>query len=287
MKYAFIETHRDEFAVDRMCRVLQVSRSGYYDWRSRRPSQRAKENATLTKALVHIHEQSRETYGGRKLWQELLAQGYRCGRHRVERLRKDCGLESRRRKRFKRAYEAKKTAPPAPNLLEQRFVAAAPDLVWVGDITFVPTRNGWLYLAVLLDLFSRKVIGWSMDSSPSAELVMNALEMAVQRRHPEPGLIHHTDQGSQYTSTRYQERLLELGAQVSMSRKGNCYDNAVAESFFSTLKAELIHHRNYKNNEEARSEIFEFIEVFYNRQRLHQSLGYQTPIQYETMMAVA
>jgi len=270
-----------------MCKVLRVSRSGYYDWRSRKPSRRAKENAVLRNELVRIHQQSRETYGGRKLWQELLARGYRCGRHRAERLRRDCGLESRRRKRFKRAYEAKKTAPPAPNLLEQRFVADAPDQVWVGDITFVPTRNGWLYLAVLLDLFSRKIIGWSMSSSPSADLVMNALEMAVQRRRPKAGLIHHTDQGSQYTSTRYQERLMELRAIASMSRKGNCYDNAVAESFFSSLKAELIHHRNYRNSDEARSEIFEFIEVFYNRQRLHQSLDYRTPVQYETMMAVA
>lgn len=287
MRYAFIESHRAEFTVERMCKILQVSRSGYYDWRSRKPSRRTQENDVLRNELVLIHQQSRETYGGRKLWQELLARGYHCGRHRAERLRRACGLESRRRKRFKRAYEAKKTAPPAPNLLDQRFVADAPDQVWVGDITFVPTRNGWLYLAILLDLFSRKIIGWSMSSSPSADLVMNALEMGVQRRRPKAGLIHHTDQGSQYTSTRYQERLMELGAIASMSRKGNCYDNAVAESFFSSLKAELIHHKSYRNSDEARSEIFEFIEVFYNRQRLHQSLDYRTPVQYETMMAVA
>ncbi len=287
MRYAFIEAHRDEFAIHRMCRVLRVSRSGYYDWRCRKPSMRALENATLSEVLLDIHQKSRETYGGRKLWRELLARGYRCGRHRAERLRRACGLESRRRKRFKRAYEAKKTAPPAPNLLNQCFVAHKPDQIWVGDITFIPTRSGWLYLAVLLDLFSRKVIGWSMDKRPSSELILNALEMAVQRRNPEPGMLHHSDQGSQYTSTRYQDRLIELGATISMSRKGNCFDNAVAESFFSTLKAELVHHRNFRNSEEARSEIFEFIEVFYNRQRLHQNLDYHTPVQYERIMKVA
>lgn len=287
MKYAFIEAHSSEFSIRLMCRALGVSRSGYYDWRGRKPSRRARENAEIGAAMKRIHQRSRETYGGRRLWRSLLNEGYACGRHRIERLRRENGMESRRRKRFKRAYEAKNTLPAAPNRLAQRFTASAPNQVWVGDITFIPTRAGWLYLAVIIDLYSRKVVGWSMSPRATMELVSNALEMAAQRRRPAPGLIHHTDQGSQYTSYAYQQAVADIGALSSMSRRGNCYDNAVAESFFSTLKAELIYHRDYRTHAEARGEIFEFIEVFYNRQRIHQSLNYRTPDEYERMYAVA
>ena len=287
MKYAFIETHKTTFRISRMCRVLRVSRSGYYSWCSRRPSQRDQENARLTEAMVKLHRESRQTYGGRKLWKGLLLKGFACGRHRVDRLRREAGLESRRRKRFRRAYETRNAAPPAPNHLAQQFSVQAPNRVWLGDMTFIPTRRGWLYLTALLDLYSRKVVGWAMGERPSGQLVRDALEMALQHRRPGPGLVHHSDQGSQYRAADYLRRLENIGAVPSMSRKGNCYDNAVAESFFSTLKSELVFHRDYRTREEARADIFEFIEVFYNRQRLHQTLDYRTPFQFEQMADVA
>jgi putative transposase len=266
---------------------MQVSRSGYYDWRSRRPSRRALENRVLVARIRSLHHQTREAYGAVKMWQLLKAMRIACGKHRVARLRRCYGIESRRQRRFRRKYAVRHQVPPAPNLLSAPFVADAADEIWVGDITYIGTAQGWLYLAVLLDLFSRHVVGWAMSARVDRHLVLAALKMALEQRKPQSGLIHHTDQGCVYGSKQYRSELDRYGLVASMSRKGNCYDNAVAESFFSTLKNELIHDRNFGTRSEARSAVFEYIEGFYNRSRLHQSLGYLSPQDYETMQAVA
>ena len=265
-----------------MCGVLQVSRSGYYAWRRRPTSRRAQANQRLVARMRQLHAQTKERYGAEKLWHALTAMGVACGRHRVARLRRAHGLIARRIRRFRVVVEWHQFAPPAPNRLQQCFVAPAANRIWAGDLTAIATRAGWLYLAVLLDLYSRRVIGWAMSATPDKHVAVAALQMAVDQRQPPPGVIHHTDQGALYTSGAYQQLLTQQGLVASMSRKGNCYDNAVVESFFSTLKNELVHDRDYHTREEARAEVFAFIEVFYNRQRLHQSLGYVSPVQFET-----
>ena len=249
-------------------------------------SARTRANAQLLTQLQQLHRQTKARYGAVKMWHALLASGVVCGRHRVARLRRLHGLEARRMRRFRMVVEQHQFAPPAPNRLHQVFVAPAVNRIWVGDLTAIVTRSGWLYLAVLLDLYSRRVIGWAMSGKPDQHLALEALQMALGSRRPHQGLIHHTDQGATYTSVAYQHRLAKYGIAASMSRKGNCYDNAVAESFFSTLKNDLVHERDYQTREEARAEIFEFIEVFYNRQRLHQTLGYVSPEQFETQHPV-
>lgn len=281
MKYAFIRTHESVHRVTRLCAVLAVSRSGYYAWRDRPPSARAREDARLLPILRQLHQEMREQYGAVKLWREARDRGIRCGRHRVARLRQLGKLEAKRVRRFRVIVEHHQLPPPAPNLLEQRFVATTLNRIWVGDITLVSTRVGWLYVAVLLDLCSRRVIGWAMREKPDQQVTLEALAMAVRQRRVAPGLIHHSDRGAQYSCTAYQQQLTTLGITPSMSRKGNCYDNAVAESFFSTLKNELVHHHRYHTREEASREIFAFIEGFYNRQRRHQSLGYLSPLEFE------
>lgn len=287
MKYAFIGAHRTEFGVIGMCRALQVGRSGYYDWRKRAESERSRQDRALLMEIRRVHYGHRQAYGALKTWRALRSAGVQCGKHRVARLRRLDGIEAKRKRKFRLAYQARQSAPPAPNLLQAPFRASRPDRVWVADITFVATRSGWLYVAVLLDLYSRRVVGWSMKERPTQELVSEALKMAVEQRRPEPGLLHHSDQGIQYSSGVYLQMIKHHGVVRSMSRKGNCYDNAVVESFFSSLKNELIHHRDYHTREQARMEIFEYIELFYNRQRVHQSLGYLTPVGYEEMKGVA
>jgi putative transposase len=281
VKYAFLQTQARAHQVTRLCAALAVSRSGYYAWRHRPVSARADADHRVLPVLCRLHQQTREEYGAVKLWRALQDVGIRCGRHRVARLRKLAGLEARRTRRFRVIVEHHQLPPPAPNLLQQRFVTTALNTVWVGDLTAIPTRTGWLYLAVLLDLCSRRVIGWAMSAQPDQHVVLQALAMAVGQRPVRPGLIHHSDQGAQYSSLAYRQRLAMLGLTPSMSRKGNCYDNAVAESFFSTLKNELIHHQTYQTRDDARQDIFAFIEGFYNRQRLHQSLGYLSPLEFE------
>ena len=271
-----------EFSIRRRCAVLQVSRSGYYAGRRRPDSRRAQANRTLVERMRQLHAQTKERYGAVKLWRALSALGVACGRHRVARLRRLHGVVARRVRRFRTVLEQHQFAPPAPNRLQQVFVASAPNRIWAGDLTAIATRAGWLYLAVLLDLYSRRVIGWAMSATPDKQVAVRALRMAVERRQPPPGLIHHTDQGALYTSVAYQRLVEQTGLVASMSRKGNCYDNAVVESFFSTLKNELVHERDYHTRDDARAEVFEFIEVFYNRQRLHQTLGYVSPVQFET-----
>jgi putative transposase len=270
-----------------LCRLLGVSRSGFYAWAARAESGRVREDRALLARIEAIHRHSREAYGAVKTWQALRAQGVACGRHRVARLRRQAGIEARRKRRFRVTTQSRHRFPVAPNVLARAFAVHQPNRVWVGDITFIPTRAGWLYLAVLLDLYARRVVGWAMSPHIDRELVTQALVMALQRRRPKPGLIHHTDQGRQYATGTYQQRLIEHGMEPSMSRKGDCFDNACAESFISTLKNELVHHLQFKTREEARTAIFEYIEVFYNRQRLHQTLGYQSPAEFERRAGVS
>jgi putative transposase len=281
VKYAFIREHENEFRVARMCRVLQVSRSGYYHWVDRPESRRAREDRALLEHIRRVHLQSRRAYGSVKTWRALCAQGVACGKHRVARLRKRDGIEAQRRRRFRLTVENHHTAPPAPNLLRQQFVAVQPNRVWVGDMTFIRTRAGFLYLAVLLDLFARKVVGWAMHERPNLEVTLRALAMALAHRRPAPGLVHHSDQAPLYTAYEYRKRMHDHGLVASMSARGNCYDNAVAESFFSNLKNELVHHCDFATREQARAAIFDYIEVFYNRSRRHQTLGYLSPWEFE------
>jgi transposase InsO family protein len=281
VKYAFIERQRRYHAVSRLCRVLCVSRSGYYGWRRRGESARAVDDRRLLGHLKDLHAQSRRAYGAFKTWRVLRARGIAGGKHRIARLRRQHGIEARRRRRLRNAVSHRMSLPPAPNLLARRFAVAAPNRVWAGDITYVPTRAGWLYLAVLLDLHSRRVVGWAMANRVTQALTQQALAMAVEQRRPGPGLLHHSDQGVQYAATQYRHHLKALDMVASMSRKGNPYDNAVVESFFSSLKNELTHHRRYATQSEARSEIFNYIEIFYNRQRAHQTLNYISPVAYE------
>jgi len=281
MKYQCVAAYQAEHRLTRLCQTLGVSRSGYYAWRHRPASLRARANARLVGQMQQLHRQTKARYGAVKLWRALRLAGVPCGRHRVARLRRQHGLIAQRVRRFRVMIEHHQFAPPAPNRLQQVFVAPAPNRIWAGDLTAIATRAGWVYLAVILDLYSRRVIGWAMSPRPDQHVALTALQMAMTHRRPEPGLIHHTDQGATYTSMAYQRQLVQTGLVVSMSRKGNCYDNAVVESFFSTLKNELVHERDYHTREEAQTEVFEFIEVFYNRQRLHQTLGYVSPVQFE------
>lgn len=281
MKYRCLHTLRAAHRLTVLCRTLGVSRSGYYAWRARPLSARAVANARLVEQMQRLHRQTHARYGARKLWQALRQAGIPCGRHRVARLRRHAGLVAQRVRRFRVMSGPRDLAPPAPNRLQQVFEAAAPDRIWAGDVTAVATRAGWLYLAVLLDVYSRRVIGWAMRPKPDLPVALQALEMALTQRRPQPGLIHHSDRGVLYTSRAYQRELTAHGLLASMSRKGNCFDNAVVESFFSTLKNELVHHHRFDTHDDARVAVFEFIEVFYNRQRLHQTLNYVSPSQFE------
>ena len=287
MKYQFINAQEATHSVTRLCDALGVSRCGYYAWLTRAPSRRENENSRLLEKIKCIHQQSRQTCGSNKAWQLLLRQGESCGRHRVARLRRVNGIEAIRMKRFRASRGARNNEPMADNKLDRQFTVLHPDLSWVTDTTFIATRQGWLYLAVVIDLYSRKVVGWAMSANNNRQLVCDALKMAIRHRQPKVGLLHHSDQGNTYTSTQYRELLSQHGMIASMSRKGNCHDNAVAESFFGNLKNELTYHHDFMTRQEAKSAIFDYIEMFYNRNRLHQTLNYQTPVEYETMQAVA
>lgn len=264
-----------------MCRVLRASRSGYYEWRNRPESPRTKENRRLLKRIRTVHEQSRKTYGVQRVYGQLIALGETCGKNRVARLMKDADIQSKRRKKYKATTDSKHNHPVAQNLLGRDFQVDAPDRVWVSDITYIPTDEGWLYLATVMDLFHKKIVGWSMSERITKEVAVSALQMAIERRRPQKGLIHHSDRGSQYASGEYQKKLSEHEMLCSMSRKGDPWDNAPMESFFGTLKTELVHDRRYRSRVEARGDIFEYIEVFYNRIRLHSTLGMKSPEAYE------
>jgi len=287
VKHRFIADNQGAYTVAALCRALGVSRCGYYAARSRAPSERARRNADLLHRIRHIHATSRENYGAVKTLKALHAEGIDCGLKRVARLRRVHGIEAKRRRRFKQAYRARHSEPPAPNLLDRNFAANAPDCVWATDITFVPTREGWLYVAVVIDLYSRRVVGWAMHRRINLPIVVEALAMAIEQRRPAPGLIHHSDRGQLYLATAYRDLLKAHGMIQSMSRKGDCYDNAVVESFFSNLKNELTWHRSFETRDEARRAIFDYIELFYNRERLHQTLDYVSPVRYEDSRVVA
>jgi transposase InsO family protein len=283
MTFQFIRDHREHFPVRLMCRVLEASPSGFYDWLRRPESPRAAEDRALIEKIQAVHSESRQTYGSPRVHASL--KGYRIGRKRVARLMRENDIRPRTKRKFKVTTDSRHDHPVAPNLLDRQFTVEAPNTVWLADLSYIWTREGWLYLAVVLDLFSRQVVGWAMDEQMPQELTLAALDMALKRRRPLPGLMHHS--GSQYAAGAYQKQLAEHGIVCSMSRKGNCWDNAPMESFFHTLKTELVHHRDYHSRDEARRDIFEFIEVFYNRQRSHSSLGYLSPAQFEVTALAA
>lgn len=285
MRYAWIREQAG-YPVRRLCRALNVSPSGYYAWASRGPSARAREDARLVARMKELHAQAREAYGSERLWHALRQAGEHCGRHRVRRLRREHGILAKRRRRYVHGKGSYNRLPAAPNALSWPFASPAPDQVWMADITFVPTRAGWLYLAALIDLHTRRVVGWAMGARADQALASRALSMALHSRRPAPGLVHHSDQGSQYTSGAYQDQLRQAGLTPSMSRKGMPYDNAVVESFFSSLKQELVHHERFSDREQASMKLFDYIEVFYNRQRLHSSLGFRSPAQIDNVAGV-
>jgi transposase InsO family protein len=276
-----MQKHQTEFPVSVMCEVFSVSRSGYYAWLKRPVSRRKQADTGLLKKIRIIHRDSDESYGSPRVYRDLKEQGDTCGENRVARLMREDGLRSKTKRRFKATTDSKHNLPIAPNLLNREFNPEKPNEVYAGDITYIWTAEGWLYLAVVIDLFSRAVVGWAMDKRMTRQLVMNALTMAVQRRRPPSGIIFHSDRGSQYASADYQSLLAQYGMRSSMSRKGDCWDNAPAESFFGTLKRELIFHRKYLTRFQARQSIFDYIERFYNRRRLHSTLGYMSPAAYE------
>jgi transposase InsO family protein len=281
--------HREEFSISLMCRALQVSRSGFYDWQKRGPKALTPEAQRLHVQIRSIHRKSGRTYGSPRVHQALRRQGIRCSRKRVERILRQEGLRAKTKRRFRSTTDSNHGRPVAPNLLKRQFsVEAAEGMnrVWVSDITYLPTRAGWLYLAVVLDLASRRVVGWAMKDTLEASLATDALRMALWRRRPAPGLLIHSDRGVQYASEAYQEILAQHGIRCSMSRKGDCWDNAVAESFFASLEWELIEESDWHTHEEARRAVFDYIEVWYNRQRLHSSLDYKSPAEYEDQLAL-
>jgi putative transposase len=280
-----MDTHRREFRIGTMGEVLGVSRSGYYAWRRRPRSLRDETNAKLTETIRAIHDESRRIYGSPRVYAALQQRGIACGRHRVARLMREEGIRSKTKRRFRSIATKRGETPAAPNRLERCFTAARPNQVWASDITIVKTAQGWLHLAIVLDLFSRKVVGWATSTAVTQTLALEALQRAFTARRPKPGLLHHSDRGGQYLSAAYQHLLDEHGAHCSMSRPGNCLDNAAVESFFHTLKTELVYPQHYRTREQARLAVFEYIESFYNRTRLHSTLDYRSPEEYERSVA--
>ena len=281
MRFEFIDAQKAHFPIEFMCEQLEVSRSGFYAWSQRPESARQRQDPQLAEEVAQAHRDSRGTYGSPRVHAELKARGRKVSRKRVARLMRKQKLAARKKRRSVRTTDSNHSHPVAPNVLERNFSPGQPNSTWATDITYVWTGEDWLYLAVVLDLFSRMVVGWSMSEHIDTQLVLGALEMALEGRQPPKGLIHHSDRGSQYASAEYRQALASRGLQCSMSRKGNCWDNAVVESFFSSLKQELVYPTDFATRHQARSALFEYIEVFYNRQRRHSSLGYLSPRDYE------
>jgi transposase InsO family protein len=281
VKFEFIEAEKASYPIAFMCVRLEVSTSGFYAWRKRPPSARVLEDTQLGAEIRASHADSKGRYGSPRVHRDLNAAGTRVGKHRVARLMRENGLCGRRKRRYRHTTDSNHAMPVAPNMLDQDFTADAPNEVWVTDITYIPTGEGWLYLAAILDLYSRRVVGWSMSERITRQLTLDALTMALRARKPPRGLVHHSDRGSQYASGDYRAALDAAGIDCSMSRRGNCYDNAVAESFFATLKTELVHDADWGTRGQARSAIFDYLEVFYNRRRRHSSIGYVTPEEFE------
>lgn len=277
MKYALIEQYRKQFSLVALCRALEVSRSGFYASRGRPASRHSTEDLALRQKIVEMHHQQRKVPGAIKCWLLLKESGIVAGKHRVARLRRLEGIEAKRNARFRVMGKHQNTEPPAPDLVQRAFTVVAPNKVWVGDMTTIRTREGWIHVAIVIDLYARLVVGWAIDRTQAATLPIAALRMAIAQRKPSAGVICHTDQGSVYGSGAYREVLADHELCASMSRRGNCHDNAVAESFFSNLKNEMTHHTIYDTRQEAKDAISDYIEVYYNRQRLHQTLRYRTP----------
>ena len=281
MKHQFMKAHESEFSIERMSSVFNVSRSGYYHFINATPSQRKQENHRLLTKINAIYEASRHTYGSPRIYAELCDMGEVCSRKRVAKMMNKAGIAAKMKKRFKVTTRANPQARPAPNLLQQNFTAEAPNKHWVADFTYIATKEGWLYVATVLDLFSRRIVGMSMSDRMTTELVTQALQQALTHRKPPARLIHHSDRGCQYTSNDFQELLKKHDIIASMSGVGNCYDNATQESFYHTLKTEHVYFEYYKTREQAKQSIFEYVEVFYNRQRRHSTLGYVSPMVFE------
>jgi putative transposase len=280
--FRFIAARKAEHSVKTMCRVLEVSRSGFHAWQRREPSARALEDERLTVRIREIHEQHRKVYGSPRIHAELrLGDGRRVGRKRVERLMRQAGISGLLARKRGRTTVRVPGVRVCEDLVDRAFLAAAPDRLWVADITYLRTWQGWFYLAAVQDVYSRRIVGWAMADHMRTELVTDALQMALAQRRPAPGLIWHSDQGSQFVSLAFGQQAKAAGIAQSMGSKGDCYDNAVAESFFATLKKELIHRRSWPDKNELRTEVFDYIEVFYNRRRRHRSLGQLSPAQYE------
>jgi putative transposase len=278
-------SHAKEFRVDLMCHVLQVSRSGYYAWRRRPASAQAQRRSRLLEQIQAAHAESRQTYGSPRVHAELEAQGVSCSKNTVAKLMREHALRSKMRRRFVvRTTDSRHEHPVFENRLNQQFEQASTDQAWAADITYIPTAEGWLYLAAVIDLCSRRIVGWATADHLRAELPCEALKRALDQRDPTSELLHHSDRGVQYACDEYQQLLAQWGIAPSMSRTGNCYDNAVMESFFGTLKTELIHHETYDSRAAARQALFEYIEVFYNRKRRHSALGYRSPMEYEASL---
>jgi putative transposase len=268
-----------------MCHALDVSRSAYYAWLTGPKSEREMANEVLLKSIRNAHRKSRRTYGSRRVHKQLVADSQECSKNRVARLMRKDGIRAKTKRKFRATTNSKHNLPVAENLLNRQFQVEEPNKVWVADITYIPTEEGWLYLAAVMDLGSKRIVGFSMGERATKELAMTALKIAISQRRPPEGLVHHSDRGAQYASKDYQNLLQKHGMKCSMSRKGDCWDNAPMESFFGSLKMECTHHRRYHSRSEARRDIFYYIEVFYNDERLHSSLGYRSPAQYELKVA--
>ena len=281
MRYRFVDEHKKTWPIILMCGVLSVSRSGFYDWLARVPSPRALFNRGLDSRIRGIFNRHKQRYGAPRILKDLHDEGVECSENRVARRMRAMGLRAIQAKKFKVTTDSNHTKPVAPDLIEQDFSAAAPNQKWTSDITYVWTDEGWLYLAVVMDLYSRAIVGWSMNRRMTQQLVCDALTMALYRRHFPKGTIIHSDRGSQYCSNRYQRLIKTNGLRCSMGRRANCYDNAAMESFFHTLKVELVHRERYVSRRIATSRIFEYIETYYNRQRKHSAIGYKIPMQFE------
>ncbi len=281
MRYDFIERHRGRWPVRLMCRVLAVSPGGYYDWRGRPTSERTQRREALVVAIKAVHREVKARYGSPRIHAELVARGMPCGVNTVAKLMRDEGIAAKTKRKFRCTTDSNHDRPVAENVLDRQFEPAAANQAWTADITYVATGEGWLYLAAVEDLYSRRIVGWSMSSRIDSRLVVDALEMAVAWRLPGEGLVAHSDRGSQYASEHYQGLLSGRGIVCSMSRRANCWDNAPMESFFASLKKELTRGEIFATRAEARANLFEYIEIFYNRVRRHSSLGYRSPIEYE------
>ena len=289
MRFSFIQAHARIFHITTMCRVLEVSKAGYYAWRARPLCDRVKDDRVLTAKIREIQKEVSKRYGSPRTYQELKALGFKCGEHKVARLMRQAGIKAKSARKFRVTTQSEHANPIAPNVLDRKFSVEEhrkPDQAWAADITYIPTKEGWLYLAVDIDLATRGVVGWSLRTRLDQELAISALRMALTHRGARGGL-HHSDRGVQYASAAYQRLLKEAGFKSSMSRVGNCWDNAVAESFFATLTKELLVDGLFESRSQASKELFQFIEVWYNRRRRHSSIGYRTPAEYESILAKA